>query len=93
MLLPVVSIWDRRSKAYRYPRVYDQIGDAIRSFDVACRDPKTELGQFPEDFCCYLSGHFDTDTGRLTSLDLPQLLMDGMVINSSVPVVEEVENA
>lgn len=89
MLQPVVSIWDRRSKSYRYPRVYDQIGDAVRSFDVACRDDKTELGQFPEDFVCYHSGTFDTDTGRLVTFELPVLLMDGMVIRGAKEAINE----
>jgi hypothetical protein len=45
---------------------YTTEGEAIRSFGEGCRDEKTELAKFPEDFILLKLGELDEKTGEIT---------------------------
>lgn len=48
---------------------------AIRNFAIAVR--RNDIFNFaPSDFSLYRIGYFDTDTGKLTSLDVPVFLVE-----------------
>lgn len=66
------SIRDQKAECFNTPFFKTTHGEAERDFRVAVNDENTSLNQFPDDFDLYFVGTYDTNTGRLTSLDTPQ---------------------
>lgn len=62
----VYAIWDRKSSFYRFPHFTRDEGSALRSFETAAMDEKTEVGKYPDDFDLARIGDFDENTGVLT---------------------------
>lgn len=72
MQLKMYSIRDAKGEIYHPPFFKNTHGEAERDFTQLVRDPKTQPGQFPEDFDLYHLGTYDNQTGKLASLDSPQ---------------------
>lgn len=76
MSLKMYSIFDRTAKAYNKPYYAVNDGMAVRMFSEAVNDPKSSLGQNPEDYALYQIGHFCEDTGIISQSDIgPERLM------------------
>lgn len=63
-----------------YGNIFQEIQDvdAQRSFIVATRDNKSKVGQFPQDFELVRLGCFDNISGKVTILDQPVFLFNGV---------------
>lgn len=63
----------RDSKGDFYDRIFLQLthGEAERTFTTIANDPKTPIGQYPEDYDLYFLGEFDNVTGIITPV-VPQ---------------------
>lgn len=72
MVLQVYSIRDAKAEAFNSPFYQKTKGEALRSFQTAVNDPKTQLNRFPEDFDLYEIGTWDDSTGLVTPLDTPK---------------------
>lgn len=67
MILKVFSIYDGKIKSFLKPFVDQHTGQALRSFEEACREPSSPFAKFPSDFVLYEVGTFDSETGNLES--------------------------
>jgi hypothetical protein len=71
MVLNAFSIRDSKAEAFNTPFFQKTKGEAIRSFESAVNDGKTQLNQYPEDFDLYHVGEWDDATGKIKPLDTP----------------------
>jgi len=72
MHLQFYSVRDEKMQSYLSPFVSEGIIPALRSLTLAVNNPESMLSKFSEDYSLYKVGTFDTETGRLTSLDIPE---------------------
>lgn len=80
MELKMYAIRDAKGETFGNPFFKHMHGEAERDFTAACRDPKTSIHQFPEDFDLYHLGVYDTVKGTVTSLDTPQHMMKAISV-------------
>lgn len=80
MVLKLFCIRD--SKGEFYDRIFQQhtIGEAERTFYSLANDPKTQIGQYPEDYDLYYLGDFDNITGTITAMSSPQHILKAINI-------------
>jgi len=75
----VCAVYDEASQSFSRPIFVPARGIALRSFidEVNRDDPNNSMFVHTKDYKLYCIGEFDDVTGRLTSLDLPEVLMSG----------------
>lgn len=67
----VYAVRDSKAEVYNSPFCLKNHPLAIRSFEQHCNNPQTDWSKFPEDFSLFHLGEYDTETGRLITLDSP----------------------
>lgn len=72
MQLKLYSVRDSKGEVYSPPFLAKTPGEAERSFHGLVKDPKTQVGQYPEDYDLYQIGTFDDVAGKIVGLDTPQ---------------------
>lgn len=64
MIKKVFGIYDSKAKAFIQPiLMMNTAGEAIRMFETACKDNKSTLYAYPEDFMMYELAEFDDNQG------------------------------
>ena len=71
----LVAVFDSAVGTYMPPFAQRSIGEALRSFQVACRDDKTAMAQHPSDYALYLLAEFDDESGVVDELAIPPRLL------------------
>jgi hypothetical protein len=61
------TVYDLKAEYYVNPFVCRNAGEATRMFLDAVNDPKSQMFDHPEDFCLFVIGTFDPQTGELLS--------------------------
>lgn len=72
--MQVFSIRDAKSEVFHHPFFQNTSDEAIRSFQTAVNDPKTNFYKYPDDFDLYHIGEYDDHTGLMKSLKTPEHL-------------------
>lgn len=72
MQLKIYSIRDSKGEIYNPPFYKKTHGEAERDFTTLCKDEKSTVAQYPEDFDLYYLGDYDDVKGTISSLDTPQ---------------------
>jgi len=70
MKLKIFSVFDAPVGAYLQPFFCRSNGEAIRSFQDACNDGKTQFAQHPNDYTLFYLGEWD-DTGGVLDTSTP----------------------
>lgn len=65
--LKIYSVYDSKAEAYNTPIFMRTHGEAIRSFESAVLDEKTDFHRHAEDYSLFHVGEFDTLTGNIES--------------------------
>lgn len=76
MIYPIYSVRDLKGDFYA-PRIEQNDDSAIRWFSMTVNTPETLTNFAPADFQLFRIGSFDSETGLITSLNLPVLLTSG----------------
>lgn len=69
MKLNILSIRDIKTGHFAKPMDALHTGEIIREFEDVKKNPETKYGKHPEDFNLYILGSFDTETGKLESIE------------------------
>lgn len=77
-ILKVYSIRDNKSEFYANPFYARSNGEAMRIFENACTASDSPLSAYPQDFALYELGTFNDETAKLTVLDTPNHLYNGI---------------
>lgn len=77
MIYPVFSVRDLKGDFYS-PRIDQNEASCVRWFSMTVNTPETMLNFSPGDFQLFKIGEFDSTSGRLIPLDLPQLVTSGL---------------
>ncbi len=75
MIKNIYAVRDLKS-CYINPVVDDSDAHAIRSFQIAMKNPQTDVHYFPSDFQLCKIGTFDDKTGVIKPCDL-EVIFDG----------------
>lgn len=75
MLLKMYSIRDAKGEIFNAPFYKKTHGEAERDFAELCKDEKSLVNKYPEDFDLYHVGIYDDQTGKISSLDTPQHIL------------------
>lgn len=74
MILKVYTVYDSKAEAYLQPFFSQSKGVAIRSFQEAVRDEKSNISKYPEDFTLFELGEYDDANSKFNLHDTPQSL-------------------
>lgn len=77
MKLGVFSIYDQQAKVYNVPFYSRYKGEASRSFLDLASDGKSTVSLHRDDYILYQVGEYEDETGRLESLQVPELVIRG----------------
>lgn len=75
--MKVFSVFDSAVQLYMPPFHMRTIGEAMRSFQDAVNDPKSQIGSHAGDYTLYLLAEFD-DAGGVFSSGPPQRLASAL---------------
>lgn len=76
MIYSIFSVRDLKGDFYS-PRIEQNDVSAIRWFSMTVNTPETLTNFAPADFQLYRIGTFNSETGLITPLNLPVLLISG----------------
>lgn len=82
-LVKCVSIFDETARVFQMPIYFHNSEEAIRYFSWLCGKDDNPVGRFRLQHHLYDLGEFDTDSGELTSHDVPKLLISGISVDVS----------
>lgn len=88
MEYPVYSIRDSRT-GFMAPTLDQNDDSASRSFLFAVKNSRDVMGAFPDEFCLYRLGTFNTESGVFSPEPVPAHVAAG----SSAFIVKEVKHA
>jgi len=74
MILKVYTVYDSKAEAYLQPFFSQSKGVAIRSFQEAVRDEKSNISKYPEDFTLFELGEYDDANSKFNLHNTPQSL-------------------
>ncbi len=74
MILKVYTVYDTKAEAYIQPFFSPTKGLALRSFQEALIDEKSNISKYPEDFTLFELGEFDQETAKFNLHNTPQSL-------------------
>lgn len=78
MSLRMFSLYDDKAKAFMPPFFMQEIGLAVRAFGDLVSDPKHPVGAHPGDYSLFHLGIFDEQSGVVTALQTPSVVMNGL---------------
>lgn len=70
-MLQMFTVYDTAVEAYMTPFFMRSKGEAIRSFEAACKDPEHNFAKNPTDFVLFYLGEYDDETGQITQDNPP----------------------
>lgn len=74
MLVKMYSVYDKSAEFYNAPFMARTDAEAVRILETVVNDPKTTLGQHPEQYHLSYMGTFDDNTGAITAPTSPTLV-------------------
>ena len=79
MKASMYAVFDTIAEAFKAPFVQANDNMAIRLFNNAANDPKSDIYQNPEDYRLYRVGKFDDVSGALESEEIPHFLSNAQL--------------
>lgn len=73
----VCSVFDSKAQLFSTPFVSHSRITAVRDFEGAVRDSGGGINKFPQDYQLYLIGNWNEESGFISALDVPELLVRG----------------
>lgn len=75
MELKIFAVKDIKAETFNTPMFLRSKGEAIRGFSDQVTNVKdSTISKYPEDFYLYELGTYNSDTGKMSVLDLPLAL-------------------
>lgn len=73
MTLTITAVYDKKAEEYMGINASRNAAEAVRNFAYACKNEKSMINAFPEDFALYEIGIFDTGSGKILPKQQPAL--------------------
>ncbi len=64
--MKLVSVYDTKAQAFLHIATTRTSAEAIRQFESAAQDPKSQFNQFPNDFILYELAEYNELTAEIT---------------------------
>lgn len=88
MRLAICAVRDAIGEAWLTPLYFQSTSQAVRSFQDAAADVKSDIGKHPDDYALFHLGFFDQRSGEIELLPQPVVLMVGANAKPSSPQLE-----
>lgn len=72
--MKVFVVYDSAAEAYGLPFYQRSIGEAIRGFSQAAKDPQSQISRSPADFTLFEIGEYDELAGDIFMMDAKKSL-------------------
>lgn len=71
------NIYSIKDELVRFNQLFCMTSDdeAKRTFGLLANDPNSEISKSPADYALYRLGTFNNETGKVTGLDLPVMIV------------------
>jgi hypothetical protein len=93
MDLEMFSIRDDTVGAFHTPFFCHNMAEAVRAFEIMCKDKETVFGRMPADFTLYSIGTWMDDAGRFDQDQAaPVRVMGGIEASLPEPTIREVKS-
>ena len=76
MKYPLYAIRDLKANGFSQPVLYVNENVAKRDFDYRLHNDQS-MGFSPNDYDLYHVGYFDSDSGKLEAIELPEMIVNG----------------
>lgn len=73
-MLKMFTIYDSKVEAWLPPFCARSVGEALRSFEDAANEPKSNICRYPDCFTLFELGSFDDDKGHIELLEAKRSL-------------------
>lgn len=67
MIHRLFSVYDGKIKSFMRPFTDQHLGNALRSFEEACKEPTSPFHKYSSDFVLYEIGTFDDESGQISA--------------------------
>lgn len=73
-MLKMFTVYDSQAEAYLPPFCARSVGEAMRSFEDAANDEKSNICRYPHAFTLFEVGAYDDDKGQIVVLEAKKSL-------------------
>lgn len=77
MIIKIYTVYDAAVKAFMQPFFARSHGEALRSFQDAINDEKSQLAKHLHDYTLFHVGDFDDDNADISKPNAPERLLSG----------------
>lgn len=91
MTTNMYAIYDEKAESYNAPFPLATDGLAIRAFEAACNDSRTDLYKYVGDYKLYCIGTFDDNAGVLSATIPARYIMTNTRAKSTEEEIAEIE--
>lgn len=70
----IFAVYDHKAQDFGQPFFNQNTATALRAFTDLVNDPSTTVFKYPDDFTLFEIGHYESNTGIITPLELPQII-------------------
>lgn len=79
-MLYIVAIYDKRAEQYAMINTAPNLASAVRGFTDACKDEKSALFNYAEDFKLVLLGKMNQKTGQIFQKECYETLLEAKTV-------------
>lgn len=91
--MKLYSAYDKKALSYSPLMCFVDEISAIRTFESAVHDSASIISRYPADFVLVYLGEMDERTGKITTLDVPNMVLEAAAVaglyNAPAPVGEQ----
>lgn len=84
MTLKAFALRDQKAECFHTPFFQKTHGEAERSFRELCKDQKSMVNKYPDDYDLYYLGQYNDQTGIIEALDTPQHVLKAAMVNAAL---------
>lgn len=88
MVLKMYSIRDSKAEVFNTPFFQKTHGEAERSFAELCKDEKSFVAKYPDDYDLYYLGTYDDQTGKMDTIETPQHVVKAVQMTARLNAVQ-----
>lgn len=81
-MLKIYSVRDSKGEVFNTPFFQKTHGEAERSFQHLCKDEKSMVSQYPDDYDLWYLGEYDDSTGTIIPLSTPQHMLKAAIVKN-----------
>lgn len=83
--MKIFAMYDTKASYYLQPFPETSTIAALRGFEIAVNEGKSQFNRFPDDFCLHELADFDQQSGEISVYEKPQNLGSARTVLKNIP--------